>query len=71
MLLVLIEILETYRKMISAQRQIDATLFKELTRISDELKKMDNQELSEIISCIQVLRDVFAESSIPCSVKKK
>ena len=65
MLLVLIEILETYRKMISAQRQIDATLFKELTRISDELKKMDNQELSEIISCIQVLRDVFAESSIP------
>ena len=65
MLLVLIEILETYRKMVSAQRQIDATLFKELTRISDELKKMDNQELSEIISCIQVLRDVFAESSIP------
>ena len=65
MLLVLIEILETYRKMISAQRQIDATLFKELTRISDELKKMDNQELSEIISCIQVLRDVFAESSVP------
>ena len=51
--------------MISAQRQIDATLFKELTRISDELKKMDNQELSEIISCIQVLRDVFAESSVP------
>ena len=65
MLLVLIEILETYRKMVSAQRQIDATLFKELTRISDELKKMDNQELSEIISCIQVLRDVFAESSVP------
>ena len=65
MLLVLIEILETYRKMISAQRQIDATLFKELTRISDELKKMDNQELSEIISCIQVLRDIFAESSVP------
>ena len=61
----LIEILETYRKMISAQRQIDATLFKELTRISDELKKMDNQELSEIISCIQVLRDIFAESSVP------
>ena len=65
MLLVLIEILETYRKMISAQRQIDATLFKELTRISDELKKMDNQELSEIISSIQVLRDIFAESSVP------
>ena len=65
MLLVLIEILETYRKMVSAQRQIDATLFKELTRISDELKKMDNQELSEIISCIQVLRDIFAESSVP------
>ena len=65
MLLVLIEILETYRKMVSAQRQIDATLFKELTRISDELEKMDNQELSEIISCIQVLRDVFAESSVP------
>ena len=64
MLLVLIEILETYRKMIAAQRQIDATLFKELTRISDELKKMDNQELSEIISCIQVLRDIFAESSV-------
>ena len=71
MLLVLIEILETYRKMISAQRQIDATLFKELTRISDELKKMDNQELSEMISCIQVLRDIFAESSVPRSVKKK
>ena len=65
MLLVLIEILETYRKMVSAQRQIDATLFKELTRISDELKKMDNQELSEIISSIQVLRDIFAESSVP------
>ena len=65
MLLVLIEILETYRKMITAQREIDATLFKELTRISDELKKMDNQELSEIISSIQVLRDIFAESSVP------
>ena len=65
MLLELIEILVAYRKMIAAQRQIDDTLFNELTRIIDELKKMDNQELSEIISCIQVLRDVFAESSVP------
>ena len=65
MLLELIEILVAYRKMIAAQRQIDATLFNELTRIIDELKKMDNQELSEIISSIQVLRDIFAESSVP------
>ena len=65
MLLELIEILVSYRKMIAARRQIDVTLFKELTRIIDELKKMDNQELSEIISSIQVLRDIFAESSVP------
>ena len=65
MLLELIEILVAYRKMIAAQRQIDDTLFNELTRIIDELKKMDNQELSEIISSIQVLRDIFAESSVP------
>ena len=64
-MLELIEILVAYRKMIAAQRQIDDTLFKELTRIIDELKKMDNQELSEIISSIQVLRDIFAESSVP------
>ena len=65
MMLELIQILVVYRKMIAAQRQIDVTLFKELTRIIDELKKMDNQELSEIISCIQVLRDIFTESSVP------
>ena len=65
MMLQLIEMLVAYRKMIAAQRQIDDTLFNELTRIIDELKKMDNQELSEIISSIQVLRDIFAESSVP------
>ena len=57
--------LVAYRKMIAAQRQIDETLFKELARIIDELKKMDYQELSEIISSIQVLRDIFTESSVP------
>ena len=65
MMLELIECIVAYRKMIAAQRQIDDTLFNELTRIIDELKKMDNQELSEIISSIQVLRDIFAESSVP------
>ena len=65
MMLELIECIVAYRKMIAAQRQIDDTLFKELTRIIDELKKMDYQELSEIISSIQVLRDIFAESSEP------
>ena len=65
MMLELIECIVAYRKMIAAQRQIDDTLFKELTRIIDEVKKMDYQELSEIISSIQVLRDIFAESSVP------
>ena len=66
MMLELVELLVAYHKMKAAQRQIDETVFKELTRIIDKLKKMNkDQELSEIISNIQGLHNILTESFIP------